>query len=75
MESALYDQFKIQVLCMSVQGELYIRISGHVYNCMEDYEKLDKAVLHLQNEPLQEKKDKGYKLPIMHWDLTPLLFD
>ena len=68
----LYKRFNIQVLCMLMFGELYIRVSAHVYNSMDDFRKLRDAVLTLMEEVSVEKESKGYELPIMHWDLSPL---
>ena len=57
---------------MLMFGELYIRVSVYVYNKMADFEKLRDAILELKDEPKKEKASKGYELPIMHWDLSPL---
>ena len=53
-------------------GELYIRVSAYIYNTMDDFVKLRDAILELVNEPKKDKPSKGYELPIMHWDLSPL---
>ena len=76
MEAELYEKYNIQTQCRVEQGSLVIRISAHVYNCMEDFELLDKAVLELQHEAKRDKKEqtgttKDQDSFFKHWDLTP----
>ena len=40
----------------AIQGELYVRISAHIYNHMAEYELLADAVLTLAKEDLFEAK-------------------
>ncbi|KAK3591461.1 hypothetical protein CHS0354_033460 [Potamilus streckersoni] len=49
----LYELYGIQTMTVCIQGELYIRISAQVYNCMQDYEKLCRAVLELRKRAQQ----------------------
>ena len=56
---------------------MVIRISAHVYNCMEDFELLDKAISELQHEAKRDKKEqteatKDQGSFFSHLDLTPL---
>ncbi|KAK2151996.1 hypothetical protein LSH36_342g00006 [Paralvinella palmiformis] len=46
----LMDRFKLVVLCLFFQGELYVRISANVYNNLDDYRRLAEAVLQLKAE-------------------------
>ena len=46
---------------------MVIRISAHVYNCMEDFELLDKAILELQHEANRDKQEpQKTKVPFSH---------
>ena len=63
IQDALYHQFKIEVCCSAllhrllsvllqvpvkcIQGKLYIRISAHVYNELQEYQQLADAVVQL----------------------------
>ena len=58
---------------MLVEGELYIRVSVNVYNDMTDFYRLRDAMLDILQKPEVKSRDFGYQLPIMHWDLSPLL--
>ena len=46
----LYDRFNIHAFVFTVQDEPWIRISGTVYNYIEEYQKLAEAVLTLMSE-------------------------
>ncbi|XP_074650172.1 uncharacterized protein LOC141905249 [Tubulanus polymorphus] len=46
----LYYRFQIEVPFKAVDGEIYVRISAHVYNVIEDYEVLADAIITLMNE-------------------------
>ena len=73
MESELYDKYKVRVLCMLVERELYIRISAYVYNDPDDIKALEEAMLSIMKLPSVPTRERGYNLPIMHWDLSPLV--
>eukprot|EP00434_Breviolum_minutum_P005976 symbB.v1.2.005268.t2/scaffold286.1/size306100/7 len=47
VQNALYAQ-NIEVPVKALSGKLYVRISAHIYNHIEEYEILRDAVLHLQ---------------------------
>lgn len=55
--TAVQDYFHhvdaIEVPVKNIQGRLYVRISAHIYNCMEDYVSLGEAVRRLQQRPLE----------------------
>ncbi|KAF4315893.1 hypothetical protein G195_010482 [Phytophthora kernoviae 00238/432] len=40
VQDALHYTHHIEVPVKCIDGRLYVRISAHVYNCLEDYEKL-----------------------------------
>lgn len=42
--------FLWQVPIKAVQGHLYVRISAHVYNTLEEYEQLADAITQLAND-------------------------
>jgi isopenicillin-N epimerase len=41
---ALYDDYRIEVPVVPFAGALWVRVSAHAYNEMEDYERLARAV-------------------------------
>ncbi|KAG7377293.1 hypothetical protein PHYBOEH_000954 [Phytophthora boehmeriae] len=45
VQDALHYNHHIEVPVKCVEGRLYVRISSHVYNCLEDYEKLAAAAV------------------------------
>ncbi|RUS72039.1 hypothetical protein EGW08_020203 [Elysia chlorotica] len=45
VQNALYHDFNIEVPIKSLQGRLYVRISAHIHNQLDEYEKLGGAVL------------------------------
>ena len=47
VQNALYEQYNIEAPVKAVQGHLYVRISVHMYNHMDEYKRLSKAVLEL----------------------------
>ena len=72
LESDLYEMYNIQTMCILIQGKLYIRLSAHVYNTPRDFARLRDAILELTKETKKYRDKKGYRLPTMHWDLSPL---
>jgi len=44
IQNILYHDYNIEVPIKCVQGHLYVRISAHIYNDLQDYEKLAKAI-------------------------------
>ncbi|XP_078699428.1 uncharacterized protein LOC144926473 isoform X1 [Branchiostoma floridae x Branchiostoma belcheri] len=50
IQNQLYHRFNIEVPLKAVQGELYVRISAHIYNELADYEALGDAILQLKSE-------------------------
>jgi len=62
LQDALYHIYKIEVPVKHLQNRLYVRISAHIYNTMEDFEKLGKALLELRprlsaEEDAKDKED------------------
>ena len=47
IQDFLYEQHRIEVPIKAVGGILYVRISCHVYNRIEEYEKLGQAIMSL----------------------------
>lgn len=45
IQDTLHERFNIEVPIKCVNGVLYVRISGHVYNTLDDYARLARAVL------------------------------
>ncbi len=70
VEVALMNNYKVRSLCMLIGGELYLRICAHAYATAADFRRLRDAIIEMRNEPKQPQVDKGYVLPIMHWDLS-----
>ncbi|XP_064595539.1 uncharacterized protein LOC135462106 [Liolophura sinensis] len=50
IQSILFHRYNIEVPIKAVQGELYVRISAHIYNQMSDYETLAEAITQLVKE-------------------------
>ena len=44
----MYDSWFEQVPVKYISGQLYVRISAHVYNTLEDYQRLADAVLKIR---------------------------
>jgi len=55
IQNRLFHDFNIEVPIKCVQGHLYVRISAHIHNDLQDYEKLAKAINMIS-------QDKGNKL-------------
>ncbi|XP_064627884.1 uncharacterized protein LOC135487744 [Lineus longissimus] len=55
VQDLLYYRYKIEVPMKAVQGILYVRISCHLHNVLDDYEKLADAVLDLTENRTLEK--------------------
>ncbi|XP_071114879.1 uncharacterized protein [Haliotis cracherodii] len=49
VQNMLYHEHCIEVPIKAIQGRLYVRISAHIYNSLEEYEKLAAAVLQLSD--------------------------
>nr|XP_022333506.1 probable L-cysteine desulfhydrase, chloroplastic [Crassostrea virginica] len=47
IQNTLYHKFNIEVPVKAIQGKLFVRISAHLYNSIDEYSKLAKAVLDL----------------------------
>ena len=45
VQDSLHYIHRIEVPVKCVDGRLYVRLSAHVYNCLEDYEKLAVAAV------------------------------
>ncbi|XP_069103266.1 uncharacterized protein [Argopecten irradians] len=46
----IYHDHHIDVCLKSVNDQLYVRLSVHIYNCLDDYKKLGNAVLLLMEK-------------------------
>lgn len=46
----LHSRYKVEVPIKTIQDTLYVRISAHIYNTLQDYEVLAAAVLELQQQ-------------------------
>lgn len=44
IQNRLYHECNIEVPVKCIQNKLYVRISAHIYNQIEDYQKLAKAM-------------------------------
>lgn len=44
LQDMLHYNHHVEVPVKCVQGQLYVRISAHVYNVLEDYHRLAEAV-------------------------------
>jgi isopenicillin-N epimerase len=44
LHDRLRDEFHIEIPVIEMDGHVYVRISCQVYNSMEEYEQLDRAI-------------------------------
>ena len=44
LHDKLRDEFHIEIPVIAMDGHTYVRISAQIYNYMEEYERLDRAV-------------------------------
>lgn len=49
-QDVLHSQHRIEVPIKTIQDTLYVRISAHVYNTLQEYQKLAEAVLLMQQQ-------------------------
>ncbi len=47
---------RCQVPVKCIQGQLYVRISAHIYNVRADFERLAEAVLELVHQQQQQQQ-------------------
>lgn len=47
----MHEQHHIEVPIKTIQGTLYVRISAHIYNTLDDYKHLTAAVTALTAQP------------------------
>ncbi|KAL5010543.1 hypothetical protein ScPMuIL_012848 [Solemya velum] len=50
IQNTLYYKYNIEVPVKSIQGHLYLRISAHIYNCLEEYQHLAVAVQDMKKK-------------------------
>lgn len=46
-QEKLHHDYKVEVPIKCLNGKLYVRISAHIYNMLEDYQKLAIAIRNL----------------------------
>ena len=51
MQDLLHYQYHIEVPIKLIQARLYVRISAHIYNCLDDYVALAAAVSEMMSLP------------------------
>jgi hypothetical protein len=47
IQNQLYHDFNIEVPIKNIDGNLYVRISAHIYNYIEQYEQLGYAIIEI----------------------------
>ncbi|CAF4361605.1 unnamed protein product, partial [Rotaria magnacalcarata] len=47
IQNQLYHDFNIEVPIKSIDGNLYVRISAHLYNYIEQYKQLGHAIVEI----------------------------
>jgi selenocysteine lyase/cysteine desulfurase len=52
----LHSVYKVEVPIKTMAATLYVRISAHIYNVMEDYAVLAAAVQELQQQQQQQQQ-------------------
>ena len=75
IEKYLNEEHKVRLICMLVEGELYLRISASVYTDDSDFDTLNHAVLKMMELDQVPQHNPGYDIPIVHWNLQPLLME
>lgn len=56
-QDTLHYHYNIEVPIKAVNGALYVRISAHLYNILEDYEHLGQT---LMSDDFREKLRQGF---------------
>jgi selenocysteine lyase/cysteine desulfurase len=54
LQDVLHSRFRVEVPVKTLASTLYVRISAHVYNTLDDYRVLAAAVQQLQQEQQQQ---------------------
>ena len=55
IQNQLYHDFNIEVPIKNIDGNLYVRISAHIYNYIEQYEQLGYAILQIVRNRYQKE--------------------
>jgi selenocysteine lyase/cysteine desulfurase len=50
----LHSHYKVEVPIKTIQSTLYVRISAHIYNTVDDYMVLAAAIKELQQQQQQQ---------------------
>jgi selenocysteine lyase/cysteine desulfurase len=50
LQDLLHSRFRVEVPVKTIQAVLYVRISAHIYNALDDYWRLASAVLELSRQ-------------------------
>lgn len=46
IQDRLHLEFKIEIPVKTIQGQLYVRVSAHIYNRLKEYEELGRVFIH-----------------------------
>ncbi|UJR07264.1 hypothetical protein I4U23_011552 [Adineta vaga] len=56
IQNQLYHRFNIEVPIKVIHGNLYVRISAHIYNSIEQYEQLGHAIINIVRKRSQKEE-------------------
>jgi len=57
IQDMLYFKYAIEVPIKMLKNRLYVRISAHIYNTVDEFEILEKAMLEIRPKFLTEEED------------------
>jgi selenocysteine lyase/cysteine desulfurase len=58
LQDLLHSMHGIEVPIKTIQGSLYVRISAHIYNTLEEYAKLGDAIQQMQQMQMQQQQQQ-----------------
>ncbi|CAF1174993.1 unnamed protein product [Adineta steineri] len=57
IQNKLYHDFNIEVPIKNIDGNLYARISAHIYNYIEQYEELGNAIIKIVDKKYEKQEN------------------
>ncbi|CAF4231594.1 unnamed protein product [Adineta steineri] len=57
IQNKLYHDFNIEVPIKNIDGNLYVRISTHIYNYIEQYEELGNAIIKIVGKKYEKQEN------------------
>ncbi|CAF1142918.1 unnamed protein product [Adineta steineri] len=57
IQNELYHNFNIVIPIKNIDGNLYVRISAHIYNYIEQYEELGNAIIKIVDKKYEKQEN------------------